>query len=211
VPDGFVKWYDPNRDEGVVEHNGREYAVRGRDIDNKAKQAGAPVHFDISHTDPGDVATNVEHRAGTRTSHTTTGVGDLTGAHHPSDKGQDEEVSHNERTYDRRAYGDQPRKLAEDWIGSLSSGAVDRAAELYAPDATIHQGDRELSGGQRIHAWLQRSALNGTPASEAELTGDGADRYVIRWHTLPGEDAAMEITLRITDGRITEQWVAEAA
>lgn len=211
MPDGHVKWYEPNRDEGVVEHNGREYAVAGADIDNHAKHAGARVHFDISHTDAGDVAVNVEHLPGSRTSHTSKGVGDLSGAHHPSDKGQDEEVDLNDLAVRRRAYGDHPRMLADDWVRLLGNGDVDRAAELYAPDATIHQGDQEFSGGQRVHAWLQKSPLNGTPPHDADVSGDGADRFTVRWRTLPGEDVAVEITLRVTDGRITEQWTAEAA
>jgi hypothetical protein len=211
VPDGNVKWYEPNREEGVVEHNGREYAVSGDEIDNKAKHAGAPVHFDIQRTDAGDIATSVVHRPGSRTEHTSGGVGDLKGAHHPSDKGQDEEVDLNELAVRRRAYGDHPKMLAEDWVRLLGIGDVDRAAELYAPDATIHQGDQHLSGGTNVHRWLANSPLNGTSPRDADVVGDGTDRFTVRWRTLPGDEAAVEVTLRVSDGRITEQWTAEAA
>jgi hypothetical protein len=211
MPDGHVKWYEPNRDQGVVEHNGREYAVRGGYIDNNAKRAGAPVHFDIQRGSDGDVATSVVLREGSRTSPSSKGVGDLGGAHHPSDKGQDGEVDLNELAVRRRAYGDRPGLLAEDWVQLVGTGDVDRAVQLYAPDATIHQGTNDVSGGADIRRWLRNSPLAGSPPRDADVAGDGSDRFVVRWRTLPGDEAAVEITLRVVDGRIAEQWTAEAA
>lgn len=210
MPDGHVKWYDPKREEGVVERNGREYAVRGGDIDNHAKTAGSPVHFDIQRTDAGDVATSVVLRPGSRTTRGSYRVGDLTGAHHPSDKGQDEEVDLGDLTVRRRAYGDQPRLLAEDWVRFIGSGQIDRAVDLYAPDATIREGEQQVAGGDDIRRWLAASPLHGAPAGGAEITGDGEDGFTVRWRTLPGEEAAVDSTLRITNGAIVEQTTAEA-
>lgn len=209
MPDGSVKWYDPKTDQGVVEHNGREYAVEGGDIGNDAKWAGAPVHFDIDRADAGDIATAVELRAGSRTSHKSSRTGDLTGAHDPADKGQDEEVNLNDLSVRRRAYGDRPQLLVEDWVRFLGAGAVDRAAELYAPDATIEEGDRRYAGADDRARWLQDSVLHGADAGRADITGDGADGFVVRWRTVPGEQAAVETRVTVSHGRITEQHTSE--
>lgn len=209
MPDGRVKWYDPKADQGVVEHSGREYAVHGGDVDNHAKRAGAPVHFDIQRTDEGDVATRVELREGSRTSRSTSGVGDLSGAHHPSEKGQDEEVDANDLTVRRRAYGEQPRLLVEDWVRSLGSGDIDRAAQLYAPDAKIHEGDRTYAGDDDRSRWLQKAVLHGAEPGGAEITGDGADGFTVRWRTVPGEQAAVETSFTVAHGRIAEQRTSE--
>lgn len=208
MPDGHVKWYDPKQDVGVVEHNGREYAVTGSDIDNHARRAGAPVHFDIQRTDEGDVATAVKLRAGSRTRHTSRGVGDLAGAHHPSEKGQNEGVG--EPGTDRKAYGQQPRVLVEDWVRFLSTGQLDLVVNLYAPDGIIHVGDRDIAGHDNIRRWLERSALNGTSSARATVEGDETDRFTVRWHTIPGDEAAVENVLRVADGAIVEQTTREA-
>lgn len=209
MPDGWVKWYDPKDDRGVVEHNGREYAVSGGEIDNHAKRAGAPVHFDIQRADGGDIATAVELREGSRTSRSTAGVGDLSGAHHPSEKGQDEEVQTNDLSVRRRAYGEQPRLVAEDWVRLVGSGQVDRAAELYAPDATIVEGDTTFAGDDDRRRWLQHSVLHGAEPGQADISGDGADGFVVSWRTVPGSEAAVETELVVADGRIAAQETSE--
>lgn len=47
MPNGRVKWFDPGRGAGVVEHNGREYAVAADRMARDARTTGLPVHFDI--------------------------------------------------------------------------------------------------------------------------------------------------------------------
>lgn len=209
MPDGHVTWYDPTQDAGVVEHNGREYAVSGDEIDTHAKRAGARVHFDIARTDEGDMATAVTLIPGSRTAHTSTGVGDLAGAHHPSEKGQDEGVG--DPGTDRKAYGQQPRVLVEDWVRFLSTQQLDRVVDLYAPDAVIHVGETEVVGRDDIRRWLERSALNGTSDAGAHVEGDEADQFTVRWHTIPGDEAAVETVLRVADGAIVDQTTREAA
>lgn len=208
MPDGHVKWYDPKQDTGVVEHNGREYAVTGGEIDNHAQRSGAPVHFDIDRTDEGDIATAVTLRPGSRTSHTSHGVGDLAGAHHPSEKGQDEGVG--EPGTDRKAYGQQPGELAADWVRFLSTGQLDRVVALYAPDAVVRVGERTIAGGDAIRRWLESSPLNGTSDAGAEVIGEQTDHFTVRWRTIPGDEAAVENILRIVDGAIAEQTTREA-
>lgn len=207
MPDGHVSWYDTSQDKGVVEHNGREYAVDGPDIDNRAKRAGMPVHFDIQRTPHGDVATAVRARPGSRTGHTAKRTGDLAGAHHPSEKGQDEWDA---LSLDRRAYGQQPRRLAEDWVAFLSTGQVDRAVQLYAPDAQIIVGDRRISGGDDVRRWLERSALFGADAARADVSGEGGGAtFAVTWRPMAGDDAALHTTLVVQDGAIQEQRTAE--
>lgn len=208
MPDGRMKWYDPNRGEGVVEHNGREYAVEQSEVDSHARKPGVPVHFDIQRTDRGDIATSVVLRAGSRTDHTSKRVGDLTGAHHPSEKGQDEWDDMRMR---RRAYGEQPRLVAEDWITFLQTNQVDDATSLYAPDAVIHEGDRDVAGAPSIRQWLEASPMRGSVDGAVQLDGDEENRFRIRWQTIPGDEAAVETTLHVTDGSIVEQYTEEAA
>lgn len=211
MPDGVMKWYDPKQDQGVVEYNGREYATEASEVESHARRAGARVHFDIDRGDGGDVAVRVTLLAGSRTSHTSHRTGDLTGAHDPVEKGQDEEIDLNDLAVRRRAYGDRPRLLAEDWVRLLSTGQVDRAADLYAPDAVIHEGDSDVSGADDVRRWLQSSALMGAPNAGAEVDGSGPEEFTVAWRTIPGDQAALENRLRITNGRIAEQWTSEAA
>lgn len=204
MPDGRVKWYDAGQGTGVVEHNGREYAVERSEIDTHARRPDAPVHFDIQRTDGGAVATSVELRAGSRTSHTSKGVGDMAGAHHPSEKGQDEDVGGDPRMQ-RRAYGQQPRVLVDDWIGFLSRRQIDDAAGLYAPDAVVHVADRDIAGDRDIRQWLQDSQFHGASDAQVEVTDDHQGRFTIRWRILPGDQGTLETTMRVADGRIVEQ------
>lgn len=212
MPDGRVKWFDPSSGRGVVEHSGREYAVSDADIDNQARVAGAPVHFDIQHSGAGDVAVNVTMREGTRTSQHTSRYGDQAGAHHPPDKGQDEGSDLNPRSKRRRAYADQPRVLVDDWIAHLASNQTDRAAALYAPDARIHEGDTTVTGGRDIRRHLTASPLAGADAGRVEVKGAGGDtRFAVAWPPMQGETAAVLTTLRIEHGQIAEQWITEAS
>jgi cold shock CspA family protein len=210
VPKAFVKWYDPKHARGVVEHNGREYAVTEDAIERHARYAGAPVRFDIERTDQGDVATNVELREGKRTGHHGHRVGDTTGAHHPAEKGQDEEQQLNDLTVRRRAYHDHPRQLVEDWVAFLASEQFGKATSLYAPDASIEEGDRTYTGSGALRGWLNGTPLRGARAQGADVTGDGADGFVVRWRTLPGDDVAVRTRLRIAQGAIIEQTTSEA-
>lgn len=209
MPNGRVKWFDPGRGTGVVEHNGREYAVDAEAMARDARTTGLPVHFDIERGPDGDIARNVVARRGSRTQKASGRVGDLIGAHHPSEKGQDEGVG--EPGTDRRAYGQQPGELVSDWVSLLSTGQLDRVVGLYAPDAVIHVGDRAISGGDDIRRWLESSPLNGTSAARTQVEGDQRDQFTVRWPTIPGEDAAVESTLRVVDGAIVEQSTREAA
>jgi hypothetical protein len=207
MPDGIVTWYDVTHDHGVVEHNGRKFAVVGANIESRAKRTGMPVHFDIRRTAAGDVATDVTARPGARTRHTSSRSGDLTGAHHASEKGQDEWDG---LTRDRRAYGEQPRRLAEDWVSFLASGQIDRAAGLYAPDAVVRVGDRRISGAPNVRRWLEGSALHGADAVTAEVSGDTRGGFVVMWRPLAGDTAALRTALSVRDGLIVEQRTEEA-
>lgn len=211
MPDGVMKWYDPKQDRGVVEHNGREYTAQASDIESHARRTGAPVHFDIDRQrGDGDVAVRVELRAGSRTSRRHQRAGDLVGARNPAEKGQDEEVDLNDLSVRRRAYGEKPALLVQDWVRLLSGGQVDRAAHLYAPGAVIHEGERDVAGDADLRRWLETSALVGAPNGGADVVGSGPGEFTVTWRTLPGEQVAVVSRLRVANGRITEQWTAEA-
>lgn len=209
MPKGHVKWFDVKNGSGVVEHNGREYAVQSSEIDDRARVAGAPVHFDIQRSERGDEATDVTLREGTRTSPQTHRYGDQTGAHHPSDKGQTRQADLNPRIKRRRAYTDRPRRLAEEWVAHLASGQIDWVVDLYAPDASVHEGEQTIAGGDRVRSYLKEHPLNGADPAAASIDGAGDDRFLIRWAPMEDETASLLITLRVSNGRIVEQWTEE--
>lgn len=210
MPNGRVKWYDTGKGTGVVEHNGREYAVEDTDIESHARRPDAPVHFDIDRTDDGAVARSVELRAGSRTSHTSKGVGDMAGAHHPSEKGQDEDVGGQWRMR-RRAYGQQPRALVDDWVGFLSRQQIDDAVQLYAPDAVVHVAGSDVAGARDIRQWLQESQFHGASDAHVDVEDDHQGRFTIRWRIVPGDQGTLETTMRVTDGMIVEQTLGGAS
>lgn len=207
MPKARVGWFDADRGRGVVVHGGREYAVAAEDIDPKARRAGAPVHFDIDHTAGGDVAVNVTLRAGTRTGHRTGRVGDQTGAHHEGDKGRAELEDTGALTTRRRAYGDQPRRLVEDWAGRLTRGDTAAAAGLYAPDAVIHGADgRTVTGARDLRRHLEAGPLAGARPARDGIAGLPDGRFRVRWKATAGTGPAATTVVRIADGRIAEQW-----
>ena len=209
MPKGHVKWYDTGQGTGVVEHNGREYAVEDSEIEPHARRPDAPVHFDVQRTDTGAVATSVELRAGSRTSHTSKGVGDMAGAHHPSEKGQDADTGGDTRMR-RRVYGQRPEALVDDWIGFLSRGQIDDAVGLYAPDAVVHVTGRDIAGDHDIRQWLQDSQFHRSSDAQVEVTDDHQGRFTIRWRISPGDQGTLETTMRVVDGRIVEQTLGGA-
>lgn len=207
MPNGRVKWFDPGRGTGVVEHNGREYAVDAEAMARDARTTGLPVHFDIERGPDGDIARNVVARRGSRTQKATGRVGDLVGAHHPSEKGQDEG---DDLRRQRRDYGTQPRRLVEDWVTFLAHREIDEAVLLYAPNAQIQAGEQRVTGGSDIRRWLERSVLNGAREARAEVEGDSEDAFTVRWRTVPGDDrVALESVLQVEDGAIVHQETRE--
>lgn len=200
MPKGRVKWFDPSDGRGVIEHAGRDYAVDVAELPRDARTAGAPVHFDISHREPGDVAVNVTFRGGSRTSRRTERYGDQTGARSPSAKGRVGSAV-GVAVAERRAHDIHPRQLVEDWARFLADGQVDRAAGLYAPDATIRTDQETVAGHQSIRRHLAASPLVG---ATADIRGLEDSRFRVVWRT-HGHDRGMVVaTVRVEHGQLVE-------
>lgn len=200
MPKGHVTWCDPKDGHGVVEHAGRRYAVAAGQLPRDARSAGAPVHFDISHHDAGDVAVNVTSRAGARTGHRAGRHGDLTGARSPASK-QHPGTGDAGALHEHHVHETQPRELVTDWVWLLTTGRADAAAALYAPDAVLHTDEGVVAGHRAIRRHLAASPL---VDATADVRGLQSDRFRVVWHT---DDPARRMTmstLRVDHGRIVE-------
>lgn len=201
MPKGHVTWCDPEDGNGVVEHAGRRYAVAAGGLPRDARSAGAPVHFDISHQDAGDVAVNVTSRGGTRTSRRTQRHGDLTGARSPSTKRRSGPDGAGPLPHEHTTHETQPRQLVDDWVWLLRNDETDGAAALYAPDAVVEIDDGPVAGQREIRRHLVTAPWANASADVQGLQGN---RFRVVWHTDGPTEELPVVTLRIEHGRIVE-------
>lgn len=201
MPKGHVKWFDPSDGRGTIEHAGREYAVDVTELPRDARTSGAPVHFDISHRDAGDVAVNVSFRGGSRTSRRTGRYGDQTGARSSSAKEWTGRPDVGVHVPERRAHEIHPGQVVEDWARFLAEGQTDRAAALYAPDATIRTGGDAIAGHRDIRRHLATSPIDG---ATADVRGLDAGRFRVLWRTRGRGRRMAVVTLRVQHGKIVE-------
>lgn len=203
MPDGVVQWFDPTTGDGRILHAGRRFAARAEDMEPKARTPGARVHFDIDHDAPGSVATAVRLRRGRRVSHRQRRFGDLVGASSLDTKGN--APFNRERPDLGPSHERNPMRVAELWAEWVSTGDLEAAMQLYAPDAVLHVEGEPRTGPKEIRAQLEASPLLRGPLP-GEIRGDGTDGVLLRW--APEEpDGVAETRLRMAHGEIAEQWV----
>ena len=155
MPRGVMQWFDVRAHEGRVIASGREYPAFEREVEPRARKAGARVYFDVARLDGVPTAVRVRLRPGLRTSPKQRRVGDLAGAgrdrvrQHPVEAGRGgEPVTH-------RVHHQLRPALAPQVGGDF--GAVDRAQQLRhfldaprdAPVRLAHAEDRVLVSTHR--------------------------------------------------------------
>ena len=202
MPEGVVQWFDPATGDGRILHAGRRFAMRAESTEPHARVAGARVHFDIERAG-GDVARNVELRAGTRVSRLQRRFGDLTGSATPDAKGTAPFAK--AQSGMGRDLQRHPMAVVRQWASLLGGGDLERAMLLYAPDAALHVGGEVLTGPTAIRRHWQTSPL---PSGPTPATIGGEDGTIAaRWEGDAPDQASLETHLRVAHGEIAEQWL----
>lgn len=201
MPNGVMLWFDAGSGDGRIEASGRQYAVHERDVEARARTAGARVHFDIERVEGVAVAVRVTAVPGTRTTSRQRRYGDLTGARRPDDKGRPP-LTHQGGPTDLPATG-QPVALVRRWIAGADSGRLDVVLPLYAPDAVLHTASGDHHGRAAIRAFLLDSGLL-TRGWSATPVGSATTVAAVRGRLAP--DARRVNRFRIAHGQIAEQW-----
>lgn len=176
---------------------GREFAVRSDDMEPRARVAGARVRFDRVRDDGADRAVRVRMRTGTRTSRRQRRFGDLTGSHHPPDKGY---APSRDRPRESR-----PVRVVEGWARSVGDGDQQAAASWYAPDVVIHDEGRDAGGPRGVQRWLETGGLMGSSTMGVEVHPQ-QDVVVVTWPPTDEFPGPTLVQLRVAHGRIAEQW-----
>jgi cold shock CspA family protein len=202
MPTGIVTWYDPKRGEGRITAKGREYPVRGADMQAGARTTGARVRFDVARSGGVRRATRVHQRSGTRSVARHRRFGDLTGAERPAHKGRPASAR---RYRDTEPPARGPAPLVRRWVTAANGCRLDRLLPLYAPDAVLHvQGD-VWRGRTRIRHGLLDSGL----LSRGWQTS--ADSATVAVRSRLAEQPGLHSRFRVLHGQIVEQWIEAPA
>lgn len=213
MPTGRVKWIDPDSGEArIVSRSGHEYPATSREMQSKARAAGAYVTFKIKKEDGVARAVEVALREGTRVARTQGRFGDLARARHPDAKGRPG------LSRRRSEVGLDPTEKATEvarlWVDALVRG--DRTATLgfYSPDCVIHppSGSTEV-GYKAVQEYLDRSPLLASGHRDVRIREVAGPRVVVSWPLtaddqarVPASELRNQTTLRIAHGQIVEQW-----
>jgi hypothetical protein len=202
VPTGTVAWYDPRDETGDIKRKDRHYAVTGSDMQPAARETGARVHFDIARIGRVEHAVNVRRLTGTRTAPAHSRTGDLSGAHHPDDKGGDART---------RQAGDiawrlsgRPAELVRQWALALAGDDADLALPLYASNALVHANGKTWNGRNEIRTFLYGHGLIGSGIAQPRIRGTEGD-FDVQWPEMTARPARTA-RLRVAHGQIVEQW-----
>jgi hypothetical protein len=202
MPRGVLQWFDDRAGEGRVTAAGREYPAYERDVERRARRAGAPVHFDVERVDGVPTAVRVRLRPGTRTSPTQRRVGNQAGAGRPEGKARGG-LTRRHPDLDPMLSG-RPIALVRRWVASAESGRLDAVLPLYAPQAVLHAQGDEKRGRRAIRTYLVDSGLL-SRGWEPEPRGVDDTVEIARGPFAP--DAGLTSRFRIAHGQIVEQWV----
>lgn len=203
MPRGVVRWFDANAGEGRVAMRSRELMALASDVEPAARVAGARVTFDLDRS-RGLRAVNVRLRRGGRTSPRQGRFGDLTGSHHPDEKG------HRPLTRAHRwppavlRIEERPLEVVRLWLRAMAEQDVDQAAHLYTPDAVVHAADQTAIGYRAIHRLLASTGITGRGAASARMTS-GPDGVTVTWTTADAREVAVDS--RVEHGQIAEQTI----
>lgn len=204
MPRGVMQWFDVRAGEGRVVASGREYPAYEREMEPRARKAGAPVQFDVERLDRVRTAVRVRLRPGLRTSPTHRRVGNLAGAGRPEEKAR-APLTHQRPDRDALISG-RPVALVRRWVAAADSGHLDAVLPLYAPHAVLHAEDAERRGRAAIRAYLVDGGLL-TRGWDPAPRGVDETIEVVRGPLAP--DAGRASRFRIAHGQIVEQWVDE--
>lgn len=202
MPTGTMLWFDARTGDGRVTASGREYPVRDRDVQPRARRAGARVHFDVKRVHGVPTAVRVTAVEGTRTSSRQSRSGDLTGAARPDVKGRPPLTRQGDAVGPPLA--GRPVALVRRWIAAADSGHLDVVLPLYAPDAVVHAGDRDHHGRAAIRSYLLDSGLL---TRGWDATPDASSEFVTATRGAAAPDAGRISRFRTAHGQIVEQWV----
>lgn len=203
MPTGVVRWVDPRTGDTVIARRSHEYPARAAEIEPRARRRGARVHFDVLRDDGVRRAVRVRLLSGSRTGRRHRRVGDHAGAHHPYGKGVP--LTKKYRSSVPVPTEDRPARVARDWVTALRNRDIGGALELYAVDAAIHSEQQSRVGRQAARRWLVKAGLEDAPPIRADLRGRGDDTIAVNLQPHDGQE--IDVVLRVTHGRITEQWV----
>jgi cold shock CspA family protein len=203
MPKGILVWFDDQTGEGLIRRDGREYPVRGSDIETSARVPNAPVHFDVVRHEGVRWAEKVTLRRGSRVSARQHRFGDLAGAHHPDEKG------HHPLTDDRSgvdpAYEGRPMELVEEWARLVNLGDLSTLRLLYAPEAVLREGRKRIVGRDAIIERMSERLSGSSP--QARVLG-GRDDVVAVELSVGGRTSLVE--LELAHGRVVGQRVRPA-
>jgi ketosteroid isomerase-like protein len=202
MPTGVVRWVDPRTGDIVIARRSHEFPARAAEVEVHARRRGARVHFDVSREDGVRRAVRVRLRSGSRTGRRHRRVGDHAGAHHPYGKGVP--LTKKYRSSVPVSTEDRPARIVRDWVTALRNRDVSGALELYAVDAIIHSEQESGAGRQAARRWLVRTGLENAPPIRADLRGRGDDTIAVNLQ--PHDGPEIDVVLRVTHGRIEEQW-----
>ena len=198
MPEGVVQWFDPGSGEGRIAKSGRIYAVAATAMEPAARVPGCRVHFDIDRKRPG-VASNVTALRGHRSDRHHRGRGATTGARRPDTKRRPS----GRPFVDRLIHpGEHPANVVRRWAALIGGGDVAQAVELYAPNATVHTPEADVTGISEVTALLTTSSDADGKTAATVLGSDGLFRVIRRSAT----DDVRESWLRVEHGQIVEQW-----
>jgi cold shock CspA family protein len=202
MPRGVMIWFDPSTGEGRVRHGSRELVVEVDEVEPAARVAGARVTFDLVRVKGGQRAARVRLKRGKRVSPRRSRFGDLTGAHHPDQKGH--RPLHGRMATPERVHRseDQPVEVARRWLQGLAQGDVSTTSHLYTSDARLHDGASDERGPSAVRRFLDTTTVRGRHDGRIEPAPDGP-QVMVRW---PEDEGTTEIELRIAHGQIAEQW-----
>jgi hypothetical protein len=104
-------------------------------------------------------------------------------------------------------------EIGRRWIALLEVGDVEAALSLYGRDAKVHTGPLTFVGYQGVRLYLGQSPLVGWTPPRVEFHA-GGHALVILWRPArPGcrEDQAAMTRMRLSRGKIVEEWVSGMA
>jgi ribosome-associated translation inhibitor RaiA len=198
MPDGVMEWFDPSTGTGRIAKGGRAYTADAVEVEPSARIPGARVHFDVDRRRPGE-ARNVTSRRGGRSRPRHHRVGDLSGARHPDAKGPAAADPFERPLIDRDVH---PEKVAAAWTRHMTTGDVESAVALCAPNVVLHTGTCKKKGHAAISVELDAWPYTGAEIDPIDTSGEG-DLGTIRM-TWPGWGPDRTVVLHIEHGEITE-------
>jgi hypothetical protein len=157
------------------------------------------VHFDIKRWKGADRAVKVTLLVGKRVSLRHDHFGDLSGTHHPDEKG------HHSLTDDRpgtdMSFEGHPVQLVEEWVSLMLRNDFPTMRLLYAPDAVLNVGVEHIEGRNAVVTWL-REILH-QPVRQVETVRDKKGLVGVK---LGVNGKTLRMSFRIAHGRVIEQW-----